>query len=455
MKCTWRTPLGFVGICLSTVFITLTVLGLIGHLSGLLSNRYVSIFTFVFFPVMMLFGLALIPLSCLFRRKKWFKTSFINPEHLKIDLTDSQHRKGIFVFLVLTVINATVLMLVVYEGYNFTDSSYFCGVVCHQVMDPEYTAYQRSPHAKVPCVSCHIGPDAGWYVQSKLSGLKQIKSIFTGDFNRPIHTMTKELRPSRDTCESCHWPEKFHGKRVKKFIRFTNDNLSSPIIQEITLRTGGRNPVNGAFEGIHWHISQDVKVEYQALDEEHTTITRVRVTKPDGIVEEYSSEDALPAQTIAPEWRTMDCIDCHNRPTHVFDDLERVVDFGLYSKKISPFIPGIREDSIAILQKKYASRDQAAEQITTDLVKRVARRHGEDFTVRHEKELLRSGSFLLVAYLNNVWPEMRVSWGTYRQHIGHKNAAEGYGCFRCHDNKHISKSGKVIGQSCTLCHDQP
>lgn len=455
LKCTWQTPLGFVGIGLTTVFVTLIILGLIGHLSGFVSNRYISIFTFVFFPVMMLFGLALIPLACFFKRKNWFKTSLINRELLKIDLTDKQHRKGLFVFLVLAVVNATVLMLIVYEGYRFTDSSYFCGVVCHQVMDPEYTAYQRSAHAKVPCVSCHIGPDAGWYVQSKLSGLKQIKAMIKGDYSRPIPAMTQDLRPSRDTCESCHWPEKFHGKKVKKFISFTNDNQTTPTINEIALRIGGRNPITDEFEGIHWHISQDVKVEYQPLDHERTRIGRVRVTKPGGIIEEYTIDNTLSVDGMIPKWRTMDCVDCHNRPTHIFDNLERIVDFGLYSKKIDPLIPGIREDSITILQKPYISRDEAAEKIATDLMKLVEKRHGKDFTQQHEKEILTSGSFLLEAYLNNVWPEMRVSWGTYRQHIGHQDSEAGYGCFRCHDNKHKSKTGKVIPQSCNLCHDQP
>ncbi|MBW6519407.1 MAG: NapC/NirT family cytochrome c [Desulfoarculaceae bacterium] len=455
LGCTWRTPLGFLGVTLTTVSITLIVLGLIAHLSGLISNHYFAIFIFLFLPGMMMLGLGLIPLAYYFRQKKWFKDSLLNVEHLKIDLADKHHRKGIILFLVLSVINVTVLVLVAYEGYHFTDSSYFCGVVCHEVMDPEYTAYQRSPHAKVPCVSCHIGPGADWYVRAKLSGLRQVKAVIDGEFSRPIPAPVEHLRPARDTCESCHWPEKFHGKRVKEFISYTNNNQTDPNVQEVALRIGGRNPVTNDFEGIHWHVSRDIKVEYQPLDEKRTKIGTVKVTRPGGITEEYALNDEPAEEGVSQEWRTMDCIDCHNRPTHVYDDLERVVDFGLHSQKLNPEIKGIREDSIAILQIEYTSRDEATEKIVGDLLERMAKRHGADFVAEHQKELVISGSYLLEVYLNNVWPKMKVTWGTYRQHLGHQNADEGYGCFRCHDDEHKTKFGKIIRQDCNMCHDEP
>ncbi len=455
LGCTWKTPLGFLGVILTTVSITLIVLGLIGHLSGLIANHYFAIFTFLFLPAMMLFGLFLIPLACYFRRKKWFKDSLLNPENLKIDLANRHHRKGIVLFLILSVINLTILVLVAYEAYHFTDSSYFCGVVCHEVMDPEYTAYQRSPHAKVACVSCHIGPGASWYVQAKLSGLRQVKAVIDGNFSRPIPAPVEHLRPARDTCETCHWPEKFHGKKIKEFITFSNKNQTEPSIQEVALRIGGRNPVTNDFEGIHWHVSRDIKIEYQALDNKRTQIGNVKVTRPGGITEEYAV-NAEPTEEGTPEeWRTMDCIDCHNRPTHVYDDLEQVVDFGLSSKKLNPAIEGIREDSIAVLQIEYASRDEATEKIVGDLLERMAKRHGNDFVTKNEKEIVGSGSFLLEAYLNNIWPAMKVTWGTYRQHLGHQNADEGYGCFRCHDDEHKTKFGKIIRQDCNMCHDEP
>jgi hypothetical protein len=212
-------------------------------------------------------------------------------------------------------------------------------------MDPEYTAYQRSPHAKVGCVSCHIGSGAEWYVKAKLSGLRQVKAVLDGSFSTPIPAPVEHLRPAQDTCEECHWPEKFHGKKVKTFVSYTNDDLENPEVQDIALHIGGRNPLTDNFEGIHWHVSNNVKVQYESLDEKRTSIGGIKVTKPSGVTEEYTI-DGAEAENGAGKWRTMDCVDCHNRPTHVYDDLEQRVDLGLYSKKINASIPGIREDSL-------------------------------------------------------------------------------------------------------------
>jgi nitrate/TMAO reductase-like tetraheme cytochrome c subunit len=449
-----KTPMGLFGISLTTVCFTLTVLGLLGHISGLVENPYAAIVTFLVFPAGAIFGLFLIPISWYFRRKKWFKDN-INMRNVIIDFGKKSHRRTVILILVLSVVNLTVFSLVMYEAYHFTESDFFCGAICHTVMDPEYTAYQRSAHAKVGCVSCHIGSGAEWYVKAKLSGLRQVKAVIDGSYSTPIPAPVEHLRPAQDTCEECHWPEKFHGKKVKQFISYTNDNQENPDIEEIALHIGGRNPLTDSFEGIHWHVSNNVKVEYQSLDRTRTSIGTIKVTKPSGVTEEYTLDGAAPAEGAKTYWRTMDCIDCHNRPTHVYDELEPTVDFGLYSKKINSEIPGIREDSLTVLQKEYATRDEAEEQIVQSLLALQAERHGAAFVAENEQTLIVSGTYLLKAYLDNIWPKMKVTWGTYKHHIGHQNADEGYGCFRCHDEEHQTAFGKTMSQSCDLCHDEP
>jgi hypothetical protein len=448
-----KTPIGMFGIGLTTVCLTMTVLGLLGHITGLIENPYAAIVTFLVFPAGAILGLILIPASWYFRQKKWFKNS-INKGNVIIDFSKKSHRRTVVLILVLTVVNLTVFSLVLYEAYHFTESDYFCGAICHTVMAPEYTAYQRSAHARVGCVSCHIGSGAEWYVKAKLSGLRQVKAVIEGNYHTPIPVPVKDLRPAQDTCEECHWPEKFQGKQVKTFISYTNDDQKKPDIEEIALHIGGRNPLTDTFEGIHWHVSNHVKIEYQSLNEKRTSIGTIKVTKPTGVTEEFN----LPGETAKggkSYWRTMDCIDCHNRPTHVFDRLEPKVDIGLYSKKIDPDIPGIREDSLTVLQKPFASRDEAREQVVSSLLALQAERNGKDFVAAHEKSLIASGAYLLDAYLNNVWPKMKVTWGTYKTHIGHQDADEGYGCWRCHDDDHQTKFGKTMSQDCDLCHDEP
>lgn len=455
----WRTPLGLIGVATTTVSIVLMMIGLTLDMLGLVDNPYFAALSYMILPGIMVLGLLIIPLACYIHSKHWFKDSLgaeLKDKSLCIDLSNPRHKKYLVGFLALTVLNLAILTVIGYEGFHFTDSPYFCGKLCHKVMDPEYTAYLRSPHAKVKCVECHIGPGASWFVKAKISGLRQVVAVFTDEFSRPIPAPVQHLRPARDTCEECHWPEKFHGKKVKTFYSFSNDDQENPERQDISLHIGGRNPVTDEFEGIHYHVSNDVKVEYISLNETRTEIGTVKVTLQDGVTEIYTMDgEEGEAAGEGHEWRTMDCIDCHNRPTHVNDRLEERVDFGLLSHRIDQGLPGIREDSIAVLEKEYTSREEAEELLIKTLIELQAEKNGEAFVQENGELLVKAGQFLLETYMNNVWPSMNITWGTYRQHLGHQDADDGYGCFRCHDDEHQTKFGKVIPQDCDLCHDEP
>ena len=449
----WRSPLGLLGVSITTVSVTLMLIGLVVDMLGLVDNPYAAIATYLVLPGGMLTGLVLVPLAAYLRRREFHKHG-ISKEHLQINLSDHKHRRFVIILIVMTVVNFAVLAVVGYEGYHFTESPYFCGVVCHEVMAPEYTAYQRSAHSKVKCVECHIGPGAEWFVQAKISGLRQVAAVMTGTFSRPIPAPVTHLRPARDTCEQCHWPEKFHGKKVKIFKRFTNDNQTTPEVTEIALHIGGRNQYTNAFEGIHWHVSNDVEVKYLAADEKRTQIARVKVRRADGSEDEFVKSDIeIPAESEG-KWRTMDCIDCHNRPTHVYEVPEERVDFGLLSNNINPEISGFREDCLAVITTEYASRDEATAMMADDLRALQAKR-GKDRVVKYGADIDKAAAFLLKSYLGNVWPKMNVGWGTYKGHLGHQDSDAGFGCWRCHDEEHENKNGDTISQDCSLCHDEP
>ncbi|MDK9706774.1 MAG: NapC/NirT family cytochrome c [Desulforhopalus sp.] len=448
-----KTPLGLCGIGLTTACIVLTLLGVIAHMSGMVSNPYTAIVTFLVFPAGIICGLLLIPLSGYFRRKKWFGGN-INKGHVVIDFNKKNHRKTMVLLLVLSIVNVVVFSLLMYEAYHFAESDYFCGAICHTVMMPEYTAYQRSPHSKVGCVSCHIGSGAEWFVKAKISGLRQVKGVITGDYSRPIATPVHNMRPAHDTCGSCHNAATFHDKTTKQFVSFKNDSQEKPQVQDIALHLGGKNPATGTFEGIHWHADKNLKIEYQVLDEKRTSVGDIKVSRADGTTETYIA-DGKSAEAGKAHWRTMDCIDCHNRPTHIYDDPQERVDFGLKSKKIDPTIAGIREDSLEALKKEYKSRDEAKKQIGETLMALQTKRHGAEVVTKNQKALAAASAFLVETYLGNIWPDMKITWGAYKSHLGHQDEGEGFGCFRCHDDEHQTKDGKAISQSCDLCHDEP
>ncbi len=447
----WRSPLGVIGVLLTTVCATLMILGLTVEILGLSENVYISLFAFLVLPGGMVTGLLLIPIAGYLRRRQWYKYG-ISKDHLQINLSDHKHRKLLIWLTALTVVFFTLLAVIGYQAYELSDSPMFCGTVCHKVMSPEYTVYQRSPHAKVSCVECHIGSGVSWFVKAKISGLRQVWGVATNNYNRPIPAPVEHLRPAQDTCQECHWPEKFSGKRVKQFVHFTNDDQTDPIITDISLHIGGRNKANNKYEGIHWHVSQGVKIEYLANEKRHD-VAKVRMTAADGSTDEFIKDDVeVPANAA---WRVMDCIDCHNRPTHIFDMPEDRVDFGLYSKKINPEMVGIREDSITAITKKYTTRDEAKAQMTSVLTELQTKRHGKAFANSHKNDLQKAGDFLIESYLGNVWPQMNIQWGTYGSHLGHQRADEGWGCWRCHDDEHTDAKGDTIPQNCDLCHDEP
>jgi len=461
IKGLWRSPLGVFGVILTTVSITLMVAGVILNILGFVQNTYANLFTFLVLPGGMITGLAIIPVAAWLRRRQWKKFG-ISREHLHINLSDSRHRKGVIVFTILTVVNLTVLGVIAYEGYHFTESPEFCGKVCHQVMEPEFVAYSRSAHSKVVCVECHIGSGAEWFVRSKISGLRQVVAVFANSYSRPIPSPVEHLRPSRDTCEECHWPEKFHGKKVKEIKHYSDDNQTTPSMTSIALHIGGRNPETNAFEGIHWHVSSGIEIKYLPADDKRTQIAKVAVKRDDGSSDEFVKADLTVPADKADQWRLMDCTDCHSRPTHVYDMPEEVVDFGLASKKLNNAIPGLRADSFKALTAEYKSRDEAKTAIPAALIALQTARNAK-LAEKHKADLEKAGAYLVQGYLNNIWPNMKVTWGTYQSHIGHRSSDFGgyqyadtkYGCFRCHDEEHSNKEGKTISQDCSLCHDEP
>ncbi len=457
----WRTPMGLFGVFLTIISITLMIVGLTMDLFGFITNPYANLLTYLVLPGGMITGLAIIPFAAWLRRRQWHKFG-VSRNHLRIDLSDPKHRKGLVIFVILTVINVSVFSVVGYEGYVFTESPTFCGKVCHQVMSPEYTAYKRSPHANVECVECHIGSGVTWFVKAKISGLRQVVGVVTGSYSRPVPAPVESLRDANDTCGECHWPEKFYGNKLNNIKHLTDDDQKNPEVVPINLHIGGLNPSTDKFEGIHWHVSKDVKIEFIAADDERTQIARVRVKRPDNTRDEYvKAAIKVPAEKVN-KWRTMDCTDCHNRPGHTFQMPETIVDFGLMNNKINPDIPGIRADSMTVLTAKYKSRDEAEEKIPVDLFALQSKRNATAATAA-KADIDAAATYLVKGYLGNIWQSMNIGWGTYQTRIGHRSEDYGnykyanpeYGCFRCHDDEHENNSGESIPQDCNFCHDEP
>jgi hypothetical protein len=312
-------------------------------------------------------------------------------------------------------------------------------------MQPEYTAYQDSPHSNVECVKCHIGPGAGWFVKSKLSGVGQVFAVTFNTYPRPIPTPVHNLRPARETCEACHWPQKYGEDRIKIIHKFAEDETNSETKTVLLMKIGGGN--RGI--GIHGtHLGKGISIHYAHSDEARQTIPWVEYNV-NGKKTVYATSDAKPEGAANGPVREMDCMDCHNRPSHAYDLPDRALDKAMTAGQISTALPFAKKAALQILKENYKTRDEAAQRIPQAFAKFYRETYPAIWAQR-QAEVNASGKEVLAIWDRNIFPDMNVTWGKYPMNIGHTDFP---GCFRCHDGSHAAKNGDAITQDCNACHN--
>ena len=453
----WSNWVSLAGTILTTVTGCTLLLAIAAQFASGNTNVYATAVAFLIVPVFFLLGLALIPLG-LFLERFQGKRPLEERESVRAALSELLKRKTVRrrlgIIFGLTMLNILLLGGVGHEAVSFMDTPQFCGTVCHSIMQPEYDAYLRSPHARVACVECHIGSGASWAVKSKLDGLRQVYGALTGEYHRPIPTPVHTLRPARDTCEQCHWTAKFHGNRIAYREHFAKDEQSSPQMNVLLLKVGGENPLTGRHEGIHWHVSPDVEVHYEALDDKRQVIGRIQVKRGDVIVAEYFPPGRTPDdEDGVVEERLMDCVDCHNRPTHKFDGKPGdALDWAMGTRVLPRSLPYLRQVAEPVLARVDREREGVQEALAADLRAAYQKEHPE--VTPTDEQLDEAAKGLATLYLRNVYPGMKIGWDTYPSYLGHGGEPDGtVGCFRCHDDTHATKEGKKLSQDCDLCHE--
>src|SRR5207248_3067342 len=235
-------------------------------------NPYLGILTYVIVPSILVVGLLLFLFGLLWERRRRRRSGIELPEYPEINLNVRRVRNTVYLSVFGGVVFLLISVLGSYRAYHYTDSDQFCGTLCHTPMTPEYTAYKESPHARVGCVGCHVGPGAGWFVRSKLSGSYQVYAAAFNKFPRPIPSPVANLRPAQETCEQCHWPEKFFGAQLKVFDHYMYDEQNTPREVRLLIKTGGGSPQNGVVSGIHWHMNIASEITYVTTDRQHQVI---------------------------------------------------------------------------------------------------------------------------------------------------------------------------------------
>ena len=435
----WLSLLG-VGLAATALISWLFVLPL--QIRGHVDNPYIGIVVFMIIPIVFVAGLAMIPAGVFLARKR-------ARQRLQEQIVDSKAAlRRLLVFLgVVTAVNVVVGTQATYRAVEHMETVQFCGQSCH-VMTPEFRSHAVSPHARVTCVECHVGEGARGWVESKAAGTRQLVEVVANSYPRPIPSAleTNRLVPARETCETCHWPEKFSSARLKLITKFAADEANTASQTVLMMMVGG-----SITAGIHGsHFGPGVEIRFAAADKKRQKIpwVEVRNTRKNETRSYRAADAAADAEKGLPVY-TMQCVDCHNRPTHVFELPDQAVDKAMAFGQMPTTLPFLKKKSVELLKATYASNAEAGTRIPAALAAYYRETYPKVSSER-EADIASAAKTLVKIFDTNVFPDLKVGWGTYPNNLGHEAFP---GCFRCHDDQHKTADGKTITQDCGACHE--
>lgn len=402
-------------------------------------NPYLGIFTYIVAPGFLILGLVMVFFGA-WAQRRWAITHAALPDKWRLDISTAAHRRIVVLFGAGAVAFIMLSAFGSYQAYHYAESTVFCGEVCHAAMHPEFATYQRGAHARVDCVQCHVGSGASAFVKAKINGTHQLIAFTLDNYSRPIPAPVVNLRPARETCEKCHWPDKFHGNVEMVFDHFISDKKNTPYTARMLMHVNSGRP-GGPLGGIHWHVNRDSVVQYYAADEKRQDVVWMRVVnKKDGTSKIYRNEEFKgepPPQMI----REMDCIDCHNRPAHVFPTANEAVERAMLAGTLSTKLPNIKREAVKAMTQKEIGSDADAQAKIAEYLKGKYKDHPDTTAAISEVQQI---------FQQSVFVDRKADWRVYPNNIGHKDWP---GCFRCHDDKHKTSTGETVRASdCTSCH---
>jgi nitrate/TMAO reductase-like tetraheme cytochrome c subunit len=428
------------GIALTTASAVVFIALAVAMFLGMLSNPYAGLIVFVGLPMIFVAGLLLIPVGMTMQRRAFERTGEV-ADWPVVDFRQSRTRRVALTIGTLTAMNVVIVLVAGYGSLHWMESPEFCGQVCHEPMHPQYTAWQNASHSKVTCVQCHIGEGGEAFVHYKTAGVRQLFHVVTNNYPRPIPGVA-DMRPALETCGNCHWPDRSVGDALRVTRTYGDDEANTESVTALMMHIGG--PDTG--KGIHYHANPNLRIEFVSTDPDRQTIPWVKVTRPDGTVQEYSADGATPEQIAGGARRTMDCLDCHNVVAHrIAPTAEEAVDKAMASGALPTTLPFVRREGVKLVQGSYPSTEAGIAAIDQGLRGFYKTQSGQV----DGEALGRAVTALQTVYQRNVFPVMNVTFGVYPDNIGHTTSQ---GCFRCHDGGHTAKDGSSITADCESCH---
>jgi NapC/NirT cytochrome c family protein len=441
-----RHPLAIAGALITTASAVVFIALVIAVLIGLLDNPYAGLVVFIAIPAVFLLGLLLIPIGMWLQRRKLQREPAAAAGWPILDFGRTSVRRATLIFTALTAVNLVILLLAGYGGLHWMESPQFCGQVCHTPMHPQFTAWASGPHGRIECVGCHVGEGAAGFVHAKLNGVRQLVEVATNSYPTPIPPGAHMPAGAQaQNCGRCHQPRRITGDQIRVLREYAEDEGNTETMTILQMHVGAPSPSGRA---IHWHADPSVQVEYVSTDEGRQTIPYVKVTDAKGQVKEYRAADATDQVIAGGNRRIMDCMDCHNSVGHpIAPTPEKAVDEAIALGQVSRQLPYVRREGVRLVKASYPSEDAAVAAIDRELRAFYQSQGGSV----DQQAMGRSVTALQDVYRRNVFPTMKVTWGSYPNNKGHITST---GCFRCHDGSHTAKDGSTINADCEYCHKQ-
>jgi len=439
-----NNPISLIGGAITTasamILIGFWVVAFFGH--GGPASPYVGIVVDLCLPGLFILGLILIPVGMLLRRRRLKAAGQLPTEYPKVDFGDPVFRHGVDFVVVATFINFVIVGTASYRGVAYMDTPNFCGQACH-VMHPEFAAYPVATHSHVACTDCHIASGVGGFVHAKVNGTKQMIQVVFNSYPRPILAEGR-IPAASATCLHCHNPGRFVGDKLVVTTSYGDDE-SNPVTKSLVLLHVGGQDMAGHLSGIHGaHMG---RIEYISTDTTNQTIPWVEKVNADGSTTEFVSSDAK--QPVTGAKRVMDCIDCHNRAAHSFTTAEKALNRSMNQGLIDPSLPFVHKEGLALIKADYPSQADADSKITSGLEDFYRTQHADVWSQK-QSQVEQAARALSAIYNRNVFPSMKLTWGTHPDNLGHNDYP---GCFRCHDGSHNAKNGNSITNDCSVCHN--
>lgn len=448
MKCIARSKMALAGGAVACVLFPMLLVSVTLDLIGWVENPYFSFLLYLTLTPLLVIAVILTAVGIFRSRGESSYTFESFKEHLTTPERYRAIRRHAYIYTILASSFLFFLGVVAVSSQKYSASMSFCANFCHKVMAPAYITYKNSPHSQVPCVACHAGKNSRpWLARRQLTGLQQLYVAVTDSYSLPLKTPSNHLRPSRETCEQCHWPDKFHGLRLRLIDKFLADTTNSHVQTAMLMKIGSGGQVGLPAHDIHWHTSKQHRLYYETLDDERREITRVTVIKSDKSTTNYVKKGVL-QPVPGSKRRLMDCIDCHNRPTHFLLSPDSALNEKLLTGQIPPDLPFIKRVALSAITREYRSALEAHETISAQ-VRHWYAVYRPDLATKQPALIDQAVRGTQRAYSENIFPDMKVSWDTYPDFIGHRNNS---GCFRCHDGSFETSEGTRISHDCKLCH---